>query len=110
MARPHRSEPAASPESAEPWLTVSEVARLLRRHPQTVRKYIRDGLLRSSHGPAISPNGHRHQIRPSDLAKFRARFMTPERIEAPAIERPATAAADPGDSEDSTLLDCLAAP
>lgn len=67
-------------------LTVQEAARKLGWHHQTLRRYIRAGQLRVYVTPSTSPFGRRYKIHPRDLERLRARFYTPERIEALPIE------------------------
>lgn len=69
-------------------LTIRDAARRLGLHEQTVRKYIRRGLIRTFTTPSVSKFGVRHRILEADLEKFIARHLRgPARIEAPAIER-----------------------
>lgn len=68
-------------------LTVPQCARRLGIHEQTVRKYIRRGLLRAIKTPSVSKFGGRHLISLTDLQKFEHRHLIgPDRIEAPRIE------------------------
>ena len=68
-------------------LTVPQCARRLGIHEQTVRKYIRRGLLRAIKTPSVSKFGGRHLISLVDLQKFERRHLIgPDRIEAPRID------------------------
>lgn len=70
-------------------LTIQEAARRLGLHEQTVRKYVKRGLIRTLKTPSVSKFGHRHRILESDLQKFVARHLQgPDRIEAPRIVGP----------------------
>ncbi len=73
----------------ERMLTLQDAAQRIGVHEQTVRKYIRAGLLRALKTPSVSKFGGRFRIAETDLEKFRARHMTTlDRIPAPAIEAP----------------------
>lgn len=70
-------------------LTLQDAAERIGVHEQTVRKYIRAGLLRALKTPSVSKFGGRFRIAETDLEKFRARHMTTLRpIVAPQIEAP----------------------
>ena len=70
-------------------LTLQDAAQRIGVHEQTVRKYIRAGLLRALKTPSVSKFGGRFRIAETDLEKFRARHMTTlDRIPAPAIQAP----------------------
>ena len=72
--------------SRERRLTIQEAALRLGLHEQTVRKYVKRGLIRTLKTPSVSKFGHRHRILESDLAKFVARHLEgPDRIESPKI-------------------------
>lgn len=78
-------------------LTLQQAARRLGVHEQTLRRYIKRGLIRSMVTPAVSKFGRRHRILESDLDKFARRHLVgPERIEAPPIERRRAAREKPG--------------
>lgn len=82
-----RQRPPAEAE-AEKDFTVDEVAKLVRMHPQTVRRWIKRGELRAFRSPA-KPRGGRLRIAASELARFRAQHQTTHgRIPAPRIEDP----------------------
>ncbi len=68
-------------------LTIQQTARRLGLHEQTVRKYIRRGLIRTFTTPSTSKFGVRHRILEADLERFIARHIRgPARITAPTIE------------------------
>ena len=77
-------DPLAKPKPQR--LTIQQAADRMGVCHQTVRRWIRKGLLRSFTTPAVSKYGVRHRILEADLAKFQARhFVGPDRIEAPRI-------------------------
>lgn len=74
-------------ERTERRLTIREAATRLGLHEQTVRKYIRAGLIRTFTTPSVSKFGVRHRILEVDLEKFVARQLRGNpRIDAPRIE------------------------
>jgi excisionase family DNA binding protein len=78
-------------------LTLQQAAGRIGVHEQTLRKYIRAGLLRAFKTPSVSKFGGRFRIAEADLEKFRARHMTTTApIAAPSIESEQTVAARPG--------------
>lgn len=75
-------------------LTVDEVAKQVRMHPQTVRRWIYSGQLRAFRSPA-KPRGGRLRISAAELARFRAQHQTTHgRIAAPRIEDPTQSETD----------------
>ena len=57
------------------WLTVEDICDRLQVHPQTVRRWLREGAL---HGVLIGDRGG-YRVHPDDLAAFlRARGYTPQ--------------------------------
>ncbi len=75
-------------------MTVVQAAARVGLHPQTIRRYIRKGLLRTFQSPSPSKFGRRHRILEADLEKFIARHLGPVRIPAPPIEGVANPAPD----------------
>lgn len=68
-------------------LTLQQAADRLGIHDQTLRRYIRRGLLRAFKTPSVSKFGGRYRILAADLEKFRARHLVgPDRIETPKIQ------------------------
>jgi excisionase family DNA binding protein len=68
-------------------LTLQQAADRLGIHDQTLRRYIRRGLLRAFKTPSVSKFGGRYRILATDLEKFRARHLVgPDRIETPRIQ------------------------
>lgn len=61
---PDQTSSVERSEGADEWLTTKEVAEELQIHPETVRRWIRDGSL-PAHRP---PTGRALRIRRSDLA------------------------------------------
>ena len=67
-------------------LSLQQAADRLGIHDQTLRRYIRRGLLRAFKTPSVSKFGGRYRILVADLEKFRARHLVgPTRIETPTI-------------------------
>ncbi len=59
----------------EPWLTIAQISRRLQVHPQTVRRWLRDGDL---HGVLIGDRGG-YRVHPDDLMAFlQLRGYTPQ--------------------------------
>lgn len=68
-------------------LTLQQTAHRLGVHEQTIRRWMRKGLLRSMVTPAVSKFGQRHRFLESEVEKFAQRHLRgPARIEAPRVE------------------------
>lgn len=73
--------------SAPRRLTLQQTANRLGVHENTVRRWMRKGLLRSMVTPSVSKYGQRHRFLESEVEKFAQRHLQgPSRIEAPRIE------------------------
>lgn len=68
-------------------LSLPQAARFLGIHAQTLRHYVREGLIRADVNPSPSPQGRRYRFTKRDLIAFReAHRVGPDRVEDPQIQ------------------------
>jgi hypothetical protein len=64
--------PRAQPLPAEPWFTVTEVARHFKVNPNRVYEWIRGGLMESTRLPSRGKGPGTHRIEHAEVKRFEA--------------------------------------